>query len=689
MAEQYVKAGQLAEAEQLYKRETNGEPLPCSVKGLESVDRHIEIDREDVARGQQLLRDGNVSRAGEEFRHALSQNAEDATAVAGLARVRQLQASTSARVQLRWENLYGTWAYLARLLLLALITLALMLSVSGLLSGWLVRVNATEWPGVLWWPSAFMGLVLLVGSAVIYPVYVMYSPFRAKDIVSTNAVVATTMIPFVVTAVILLGAAWHGYEANQWETGNFWNQWKRLLASVTVAFLTGLCFATAAVDNPDGKLLVVHLTLVVHGLLLTGATFGQKLRLQVVVQTPEGKTDAAATDYLLARMQTLGAESPRHLHASVNSIALTAALSGEALRALPAGGIIGALSSIYFALRPDLTWRVRANILDENRISVTLSRNGVHAASTIFSRQELGLPITESEAGKERSNAQLLTGAAAFTLVHLSRRHERLREAVYGARSWKSVTLQAIATSKSLIDDPDLRIALLASAVNEDHDNVLARLDYLWDLQGESSRGSAEYRQFAEDLDEQLKGEQRLQEPSPLRARALYRSAAQWINIHVENQRRNRTSALELDNASAALVELGNVLARLKEMRNPQLSVFIEQTRQLAEVLGSDVAALRQPSGSPNASKISLVPRIAYENACLECFRRRPNLAIHHLRYAVPTELEKKEAREEVCLDLLREREDFQALVGRRLVDLPVFRVVHRTVSKIASVRVR
>jgi hypothetical protein len=363
------------------------------------------------------------------------------------------------------------------------------------------------------------------------------------------------------------------------------------------------------------------------------------------------------------------------MHSSTSSTSLST-VDSEALSALPAGRVVGALSSLYFTLRPDLTWRARASIIDPNRVAVTLSRNGSHAASIIFSRLDLGLPpvatTDQAAADGERIRAQLLTGAAAFILVHLSDVHPQLQRGLYKARNWKSVTLHVIATSASLIDDATKRTSLLARAVNEDPQYPLARLEYLWALQGATKIGEPAYRQFADALDHELE-ELNLEEGSPLLIRALYRSTAQWINLHANDG--YPADGQNLAAAVASAEKFENQCKANGGQRPRQWAQFAEEARPIAEIMQRQIEALLitprkiGPMRPVLTAMKTVVPRFAYENACLDCFLMGPwaasaDTAIQQLRYALPNERDREEAKDDPCLSSLRNRVDFRALVS-------------------------
>jgi len=307
---------------------------------------------------------------------------------------------------------------------------------------------------------------------------------------------------------------------------------------------------------------------------------------------------------------------------------------------------------------------------------VTLSRNGGHARSTVFSRLDLGLPPLGSATDGDRVRAQLLTGAAAFVLVHLSTVHPQLQKGLYHALNWKSVTLQVIATSASLIDEPEQRTALLARAVNEDPAYPLARIEYLWALQSAFPIGSPAYRQFTDALEREITS---LPEGTPLLVRALYRSTAQRINLHAHDGFPEEDANLL---KAARSAERLDIEYRALRDHDDRLSVFVAQVERMVTATQEHVAALLQREmGSPAGLKESLVPRVVYENACQAAFlvhhgHASPADALHHLRYALPTERDRMEAREDPCLDDLHGEREFQKLVREpptTFLDLPVF----------------
>ncbi|MFJ4356139.1 hypothetical protein ACIP25_07665 [Streptomyces massasporeus] len=632
-----------------------------------------ELSRNLAAEGQKKLREGKYAEAAVKFDEALKKDTANAAALRGLNSINAEEVRPAER---RWNRFYNDWVTPGLQVIVGfLIFFAVLLSLSGLLTRGLVRVGSAAWPWELRKWLAPLTWFLLFGTAAMLPVYTMFRPFGPEVLIPFPAFFVLPALLCV--ALFAVSRAVYVSRKDKWRTRCAWSNWSVFVGCMlgfgSVAALTVLLVHHVS-DPPDREghcLLIAYLLLAVYTVLLAATVNGQNLRLQVVVQAAQGQTDAPATEYLLARIQTLGSESPPRLrmHSSATSSPLSTVQS-EDVSALPAGRIIGALSTLFFALRPDLTWRARVSIVDANRAAVTLSRNGHHAASIIFSRRDMNLPAVtvstdEDAANRDRLRAQLLTGAAAFILVHLSEVHHQLKEGLYAAQNWKIVTLHVIATSGALIDDNDQRIPLLARAVNEDPEYPVARFEYLWALQGTTTANDPAYRQFTNALDHELQ-QQRLPDGSPLLIRALYRSTAQRINLHAASGYPNNG-----DDLSVAIRAMEKFYEQCFEIniQNPQWHQFAEQAKPVADILWRQIRALRgykrlKGSGS------TVVPRLAYANACLTCFLQRRGKAsledaIQQLRYALPNDSDKEEARQDPCLSSLRDRSDFQALVRR------------------------
>ncbi|MFD0532348.1 hypothetical protein ACFQ1I_46550 [Kitasatospora arboriphila] len=349
---------------------------------------------------------------------------------------------------------------------------------------------------------------------------------------------------------------------------------------------------------------------------------------------------------------------------------------------------------MLFNLRPDLTWRARASLVDDNRVAISLSRNNRQAASVIFSRRDLGLPALEDTTSARRAKAQLLTGAAVFILVELSRRHPELRDGLCGAREWRSVALQVIATSTSLLEPPEdktHKIQLLARSVNEDPDNVLARLEHIWAVQQSIDLDDPQYQRFTQDLDRELSN----MPPkwTLLRLRGRHHSAAQWINLHVRSRLDPEATPLQswyrLYRAKVSVRcfrdELEEACRKLRTREGTsELRLLVAQSKPIAASFEACLKELSDRRSRIDRSK-EPTPLLAYEFACLDTIKRlvtkQPqsarSKALHDLRLALPTADDKEEAWNDPCLSPLREVSAFQELTGHTLpaniLDLPAF----------------
>ncbi|PGH50675.1 hypothetical protein CRI70_10825 [Streptomyces sp. Ru87] len=585
------------------------------------------------------------------------------------------------------------------MLLASAVGLAVLYGLAGLSSRVFVRVGSVAWPTPERWTAGTLGFLLTGGAATMLPLYAMFKPFAPGEPLLAWACAALLLCgPGAVVLVVL---------ASVREPGRDWRHWVALLLSLAAAVVAGLVLLIAP-PAPEQGLLVVYAALTWIGVVLTAATLGQNLRLQVEVQQPDGTVSAGSTDYLLARMKTLGMESPKALNRATSAIATTpiSKITNEDLSALPAGKVAGAVSRLLFALRADLTWRARVTFVDDERVAMTLSRNGRHAESSVFSRPDLGLPgiapgpdDAARSTARDRARAQMLTGAAAFILLRLGEAHVDLRADLCGARRWQSVALQVIATSKSLVEETEQggeRVRLLSRAMDLDPDYVLARFEYMWAANERADRRETDYAKFAEALDRQyvqsgLAGKGDAEEGwAPLRIRVMYSSTVHWLNGYLRTGERDHRALLEAARSAAEL----NRLCRLPWKR-PQLAQQAEYTRPFAENLLHCVEVLsgvtpqtgagwlhpHQRPGQPPAA-----PRLTYDHACLDCFlaelpgqdrAMRLGQAVEDLEFAVATDRDRTGAAADPCFSPLHSGDRFRRLVAGltpdRFLDLPVF----------------
>ncbi|MFE7948585.1 hypothetical protein [Streptomyces sp. NPDC057426] len=672
-AKQLIDAGYLTEARALYKRVPGEAPVPCMAADLQRIDGLRADAAVEVKAGQQMLDAGKKSEAATRFMAALVLERDNAAALAGRTAATEEKAPPKGLVAEKdgWDAFYRDWLVpLFQLVAAAAVGVVVLGALSGLFAHWVVRPQSVVWPRSARVSIGWLGVLLLVGCGVMLPLYAMFEPFTPAAVVPGPAVRIALFLVLAVLLAVLLAA---GDPAGQ-SPRQVWAHWRRLLLSLAVVIGTGLVGWLTVLSDPLERLLVAYVVLSCFGVLFTAAALGQNLRLQVEAQTKDGTADAAATDYLLARLRTLGTERPPQSLNAVPAVTSLSALHTEDLSALPAGKIASTVSRLFFALRPDLTWRARVISVDANRIAVTLNRNGQHAESVIFSRLDLGLPAVEEGKAEDRLRAQLLTGAAAIILVRLSQAHPELRPSLCGARDWRSITLQVIASSVSLIDSPDQRIPPLGRAIHEDQNYLLARLEYLWAHQSSASFGSPLYRQIAETTDRLLVG---LTDDSSraIRIRGYYRSTSQWLNMYAQS---GYTESDLLRRARRSVMRLETACQHTSDPYSPVFQLA-ERARPLAATFRSTIKALltRQKHAATQRRPTDFVsPRLAYENACLDCAllslgdgdghgaQSYAEHAVQHLRVGLPTSRDIEHAIKDPCLAPLRGDSGFQSLVG-------------------------
>ncbi|ALO11164.1 hypothetical protein AQF52_5570 [Streptomyces venezuelae] len=695
-AKAHREAGTLDRAKALYTTVKAGDGAKnCAVEGLKRVGEQRQLAAVWVLEGQKLIRTGDLGDARAAFESALEKDRGSAKAAAGIAQVARLEERPHPTASSNWDRFYDDWVKpLGRLLLFTAIAWAVLYALAGLASRVLVRVKAVAWPTPLKWTVGGVGAFLIFAAGVMLPFFGMFEPFSPGGPLIGWA--GGVIVVIALTAVVLvLGTTTREPYA--------WKDWRGLLICL-VAAAAAACGLLIAPLGFETRLMVAYIVLTVLGVLMTGAALGQNLRLQVEVQKADGAVSAAATDYLLARMKGLGTESPKALDRATSALTTTplSQITSEELSALPAGKIVGALSRLFFVLRPDLTWRARVTLVDDDRVAISLSRNGRHAQTVVFSRPDLGLaaiPAGAEEAeraiARDRACAQMLTGAAASILLRLSEAHTELQDDLCGARHWKSVALQVIARSKSLIDEVEdqgaERVALLSRAMDQDPDYLLARFEYMWAVYERIPEETTRHADFARAIDRQYTSsglsemEDRAEGWVPLRIRVLYSSATQWLNGYVAGGKKDATA---LQAAARSVAELN----RLCEFRwkREELTRQAERMRPFAENLKVCVEALhgRAPQGDeawhPH-EQAPPSPRLTYDHACLDSFLAdlpgqdralRLREAVEDLEFAVATDEDKSSAATDPCFGGLRTDDRFRRLVGtippEHFLDLPV-----------------
>jgi hypothetical protein len=403
--------------------------------------------------------------------------------------------SVLAFSQKNWNNSFDNWIRPGLQLIVAVaVALAVLVSVSGLITRWMTLRDAPAWPKNLrvWW--GVVGALATLAAATFLPLQALLRPF---DTGRGVVVEFSTLLPLAVIFLMLASL-----------------RPDRIMPGWTSCVLTALwgllvsCFY--GWGGSRHQLLIAYLALAVLGVTTLATTLSQSLRLQVEARNAEGTVDAAASDYVLARLQLSGQYKDNGLGIS-RATNLTSLLTQD-VSSIPAGGLAAALARIMYAIRPGLTWRALVTLVDPDRCVVTMTRNGVNVESVVISRLFLGLerlptdlrtPELEEEQGRAR--AQLLNGAAAVILTRLSQVHSQLKSDLCGARRWRGVALQLIADEQSLVSDPESRLKLLREAVDLEPEYGRGRLAYITALFARTPQAPRKRERFVWWLDDLAK----------------------------------------------------------------------------------------------------------------------------------------------------------------------------------------
>ncbi|MEV4561430.1 hypothetical protein AB0K51_31205 [Kitasatospora sp. NPDC049285] len=604
-------------------------------------------------------------------------------------------ASTIAADTARWNQFFADWVRpMGVVVIVAAIVLAVLIALSGLLTRVMVSCRADAWKSRSIWCWAAVGGAAMLAVGALATVYPMFAPFH-----DALWLVVAFPLGVVLPGVVLVALA-HGL---RWNHGHFTRP-RFVMPSGTALALallwTGLLayFLTAA---HEGRLIVAGVGLVVLGVTAVSTALGQSLRIQVEAQDPTGAADPAASDYVLSRLQHLSTK-PVDKKLGISRASELSKLLSEDLSAMPAGNIAGAVAKILYAIRPGLTWRARVTTVDRDRVTVTLTRNGMHAFSALVSRPELGLPAIPPDAAEpalteatDRARAQLLTGAAACVLVGLSKGHREVSRGLCGAKQWTAVALHVIAADPALVNDPPLQRALLRQAVHIQPGYGPARFDYL----------TAQFVATSQKPEDRLRFARLL---APLIALAkdengdieygweavylesLYSQIALWIGAylgeHGRPDRRKITKLMEsepklVSDAEAATAELTRACDDLddrceqesRRFDTGELRRYIGAMKKTSELIGDILKLIRDQErhrGPRQSTWKSPVPEpvpspeLAYSYARLAALIRHCGLRPgelgeleDHLAFAIATEKDRRNLRADPSFaELLRRR---------------------------------
>ncbi|MGK5115199.1 DUF4332 domain-containing protein [Geodermatophilus sp. CPCC 205506] len=655
--------GRLALAERLYEQRLTTDSR--AAEGLAYVDGRRDAAARVAASAERLTRADRGDEADTCFQQALILDPANEVARAALTPDERV---LPARAADRWDAFRTRWLEpIGRVLVPALVVLAVLLVVARLLTPLTAPPDARAWPDwtrrMAWWA----GLALLL-TTVVRSIGLLGWPAPWLDGVAADFRAPVIAAALVAAAVI----AWSARSAKRLET------WRERMVGLGAprgalgpgyVFLAALSVVVLAIFTraleplglgiPDEVwpwLLTGALALL--GLLLHAAGRGHALRLQVTVKKGDA-SDPVGTAYVLARLEDLGSAPPRGLKAPQQVDVQD--LPSSALSSLPAGKVAAALTSVVNLVFPSVPWRASvAGGGEPDEVVVTLTRNGSVAETAIVNasrfRPKISAAAGDGDADVDPSD--LLTAAAAVILTTLADRHPTLRVGLCGATRWQSVAAYVVATKPpETRGGRELRRELLATAVDVDPENALARLAYLR-LLAEESRTVEDLRTDAERLTELAASIPALDSPEapthatleqlgrlPLvwddgwtafRLRTWHALTATWLNLCVSVRPRSPGRVWYAEQAVHSLTELRWHAFRDYAERNVQdfalgfRGIAFELREALGAVVGSD-------EGLPDVQRDPVRPLglyALYDRACVSAYCRRAEDALEELRLA-------------------------------------------------------
>ena len=279
----------------------------------------------------------------------------------------------------RWDAFHADWvAPAARVALPALSVLIVLLVVARVLTGKVVDVGtvvadataarASWWAGVLLLGAAALCATVLGPSGD--PVWGVEAPAVSQAVVLSLAFASGTAL-----AVAVHRAG---------EPPSDWSDARRRTARTGVLALVLALFAGSLLGQP-GPWLAGALAAAVGVLLVAGGR-GRGLRLRVTVQKGEA-ADTPAAAAVLARLQELGSSPPRGLKTPQQTDVTD--LPHTALSTLPEGKVAAAMAVAAGLLLPSVPWKLVVDDGGDDRVTVTLTRNGSLAATAVIDPAQL------------------------------------------------------------------------------------------------------------------------------------------------------------------------------------------------------------------------------------------------------------------------------------------------------------
>ncbi|GMA24861.1 hypothetical protein GCM10025864_26200 [Luteimicrobium album] len=342
---------------------------------------------------------------------------------------------------------------------------------------------------------------------------------------------------------------------------------------------------------------------------LLGTWLGSRLRLTIDAATDDGTSATSAAAHIAARVADLGASSPRGLELPRGTD--TSALVGSVLGDLPESKLVQAAVRIVQGLFGTTPWRADVNALDQDTVSVVLTRNGRQAASAVVDRQlllaETGLLDLDPDAGK----TDLHRFVAALIVVTLARYRPREFAGLCGASEWRSLGLYDLASTRyGGKQQLAIQRRLLARAVELDPGSWLAQLSFrrACERYATTPRELARYRRW---LDELLARDGVLRRPGfeSLRLRALYTCLSLSINARFASAEDAREPKSPVDDAwQTALADATRLLRAVDRVdpRSTRVRLAFDMGRTalpLARTVRAYVGALERYVAAKNAAE--------------------------------------------------------------------------------------
>lgn len=488
----------------------------------------------------------------------------------------------------------------------------LLLLLARLVTGALVRPDyesPREWVRRMWWTT---GLVLITLSAVSLPLALS---------VDVKDGARWPMIVLVATALLVAALLVPRRE----------RRWGRPESVVTVAGIAAMVLATPTADLrkmlpgadlPDADLvLIAGAWAGVVGVVLMAVARGLALAIEVQVRGASGSDNTSHARMLVARLQELGSESPRDIR--MLSATDVTSLPEDALTAVPNGAWATALFNVLKVLRPAAPWRVTVTQPDASTMVMDITRNRVAVEKTSLVVGVAEIPAApppkkaNTETGSDTKDTasastldELLTIAAARTLLALAGPHRNLRVGLCGADSWQALGFHAISRRAGV--SADRKSELLHAAIDASPNYLVPRMAVVNLMDDRTPDGRLLWAKAIDRLWTHFEGS--LEPQGSLDAvadgyeaaqlRMLYNRAVAWMNVRTDRAVA-KAQPLQVQQAwrrsAKAAIGLHHRLESLREHPVPGLEALREDSRRPATFLILDLA--KHPAAADSALK--------------------------------------------------------------------------------------